>query len=40
MRTLTKSRDDVIFQILVNGFLLTLLVAVLIPMWRVFIMSK
>lgn len=35
----TRSRDDLIFQILVNGFLLTLLVIVIVPMWRVLIMS-
>src|SRR5512138_3520340 len=39
MRTLTKSWDDIFFQFLVNGFLLTLLVVVLIPLWRVFVMS-
>ena len=39
MRTLTKSWDDVIFQILVNTFLITLLVTVLLPLWRVLIMS-
>jgi putative aldouronate transport system permease protein len=39
MRTLTKSWDDTFFQVLVNGFLLVLLIAILIPMWRVLIMS-
>src|SRR5512145_2908396 len=39
MRTLTKSWDDILFQILVNSFLITLLVAILIPLWRVFVMS-
>jgi putative aldouronate transport system permease protein len=39
MRSTSKSWDDIIFQILVNGFLITLLVAVLIPLWRVWVMS-
>ncbi len=39
MRTLTKSWDDIFFQFLVNGFLITLLVVVLIPLWCVFVMS-
>src|SRR5512138_3832338 len=39
MRTLTKSWDDIFFQFLVNGFLLILLIAILIPLWRVFVMS-
>src|SRR5512141_3280333 len=38
MRTF-KSWDDSFFQFLVNGFLITLLVALLIPLWRVFVMS-
>lgn len=39
MRSISKSWDDIFFQILVNGFLITLLVAVLIPLWRVWVMS-
>src|SRR5512145_3257496 len=39
MRTLTKSWDDIFFQFLVNVFLIVLLVAILIPMWRVFVQS-
>ncbi len=35
----SKSWDDILFQILVNGFLISILVAVLIPMWRVLITS-
>lgn len=35
----TKSWDDYLFQILVNGFLLTMLLAVIIPLWRVLLMS-
>ena len=31
--------DDILFQILVNGFLITILVIVIIPLWRVLIMS-
>lgn len=34
-----KSWDDVLFQILVNGLLISILVIVIIPMWRVFMMS-
>jgi ABC-type polysaccharide transport system permease subunit len=34
-----KSWDEFGFQILVNGFLLTLLLAVIIPLWRVIMMS-
>ncbi len=34
-----KSLDDVLFQVLVNGFLLSILVVVLVPMWRVLVMS-
>jgi len=34
-----RSRDDIIFQILVNGFLLSMLIAVIIPLWRVLMMS-
>ena len=34
-----KHWDDVLFQILVNGFLISILIVVLIPMWKVFIMS-
>ncbi|MBN2388428.1 MAG: carbohydrate ABC transporter permease [Anaerolineales bacterium] len=39
MRIRIKSWDDLVFQILVNGFLLTVLLVVTIPIWRVFIMS-
>ena len=35
----TKSWDDILFQILVNGFLIAILVAVIIPLWRVLLMS-
>lgn len=34
-----KSLDDILFQVLVNGFLVSILVVVLIPMWRVLVMS-
>ena len=34
-----KSFDDIVFQVLVNGLLLSILVAVLIPMWKVLTMS-
>lgn len=34
-----KSWDDVLFQILVNGLLIGILIAVIIPMWKVLIMS-
>jgi putative aldouronate transport system permease protein len=34
-----KSRDEIGFQILINVFLLSILVAVFIPLWRVFMMS-
>src|SRR5512145_448655 len=39
MQSTSKSWDDIFFQILVNGFLITLLVAVLVPLWRVWVMS-
>ncbi len=39
MKVFRKSWDDVVFQILVNGFLLVILLLVLIPLWRVLIMS-
>ena len=35
----TKSWDDILFQILVNGFLITILVVILLPLWRVLLMS-
>jgi hypothetical protein len=35
----TKSWDDVLFQILVTGLLVSILVIVIIPMWKVLIMS-
>jgi putative aldouronate transport system permease protein len=34
-----KSWDDFFFQIITNGFLAIIMIAVLIPLWRVFIMS-
>lgn len=34
-----KSRDEILSQILINGFLLFILLVVFFPMWRVFIMS-
>jgi putative aldouronate transport system permease protein len=39
MKTQIKSWDNLIFQIIVNTFLLTILVAIAIPIWRVFMMS-
>lgn len=39
MKRLGKSWDDVVFQIVVNGFLITILIAIVIPIWRVFMMS-
>lgn len=35
----TKSWDDALFQVLVNGLLVSILIVVLIPMWRVLMMS-
>jgi putative aldouronate transport system permease protein len=35
----TKSWDDLLFQFLVNGFLISLLVIITLPMWRVLVMS-
>lgn len=35
----TKSWDDLLFQILVNVLLIAILVAVMIPLWKVFMMS-
>ena len=35
----TKSWDDVLFQILVTGLLVSILVVVIVPMWKVLIMS-
>jgi putative aldouronate transport system permease protein len=35
----TKSWDDFVFQILVNGLLISILVIVIIPMWKVLMMS-
>ena len=35
----TKSWDDILFQILVNGFLITVLLVIIIPLWRVLLMS-
>ncbi len=39
MKTHLKSFDEILFQVLVNGFLVAILLAVLIPLWRVLIMS-
>jgi putative aldouronate transport system permease protein len=39
MRTQIKSWDNLIFQAFVNGFLATILIAIVIPIWRVFMMS-
>lgn len=35
----TKSFDDLLFQVLVNALLISILVVVIIPMWKVFMMS-
>jgi putative aldouronate transport system permease protein len=34
-----KSREEIVFQILVNGFLVVFLLIILVPMWRVVMMS-
>jgi putative aldouronate transport system permease protein len=34
-----KSREEIVFQILVNGFLLLFLLIILVPLWRVVMMS-
>lgn len=39
MNLKARSLDDILFQILINGFLLFILVIVIIPMWKVWIMS-
>lgn len=39
MNIKSKSWDDILFQILVNGFLVLILVLVIVPMWRVLVMS-
>lgn len=39
MKTGIKLKDDLLFQILVNGFLLAVLLVIAIPIWRVFMMS-
>jgi putative aldouronate transport system permease protein len=39
MNTKVRSWDDILFQFLVNGLLISILAIVLIPMWRVLIMS-
>jgi putative aldouronate transport system permease protein len=39
MNTKVRSWDDLLFQILVNGLLISILVIVIIPMWRVLVMS-
>ncbi len=39
MNIKAKSWDDILFQVLVNGFLVLMLVMVIIPMWKVLIMS-
>ena len=39
MKKRLKIRDDFLFQIFVNGFLLAVFLLIAIPLWRVFIMS-
>lgn len=39
MRFMKRSGEDIVFQILVNGFLIVLFLAVIVPLWRVLIMS-
>ncbi len=39
MNIKVRSWDDVLFQILVNGLLVSILIIVIIPMWRVLMMS-
>lgn len=39
MKIKVKSWDEVLFQILINGFLFFILLIVILPMWRVLIMS-
>jgi putative aldouronate transport system permease protein len=39
MKPRVKSLDNLFFQIFVNGFLATVLIAIAIPIWRVFMMS-
>ncbi len=39
MNTKVRSWDDILFQFLVNGLLISILIAVIIPMWRVLMMS-
>ncbi len=34
-----KSREEIVFQILVNGFLILVLLIILVPLWRVVMMS-
>jgi putative aldouronate transport system permease protein len=34
-----KSREEIVFQILVNGFLVAVLLVILVPLWRVVMMS-
>jgi len=39
MRAMKRSGDDQLFQLLVNGFLVFILILMLLPLWRVLIMS-
>jgi putative aldouronate transport system permease protein len=39
MKTHLKSFDEIAFEVVINGFLAIILIAVLIPLWRVLIMS-
>ncbi|MEA4906006.1 MAG: carbohydrate ABC transporter permease [Chloroflexi bacterium] len=39
MQSIKKNRDDLLFQILVNLFLISLLAVMVLPLWRVFVMS-
>jgi len=39
MNTKVRSADDILFQFLVNGLLVSILIAVIVPMWRVLVMS-
>lgn len=39
MNLRSRSLDDILFQILINGFLIAILLLVIVPMWKVLIMS-
>jgi len=39
MNLRSRSLDDILFQIIINGFLIAILVMVIVPMWKVLIMS-